>query len=151
MPASYGLGMAFRFSDSLTIALDVYHTEWDKHKLHKSTGTISPVTGESFGSSDAVTKPTTHVRLGAEYLFIKRHTILAARFGLFYDPDPSQNHPDDFYGASLGLGFSLKYIDVDMAYQFRFANDVATVSLQEETDRNDINQHLLYLSFIFRL
>ena len=149
MPPSYGLGLSARFSDSSTLSLDFYRTEWGKHKLEISEGTLSPVTEEPIGSVSV--KSTNHIRLGFEYLKITPRTIIAFRSGLFYDPDPSGDNPDDFYGFSLGTGITIKQIDIDFAYSFRFARDISTISFQGETDRDDIDQHLLYLSAIYRL
>jgi len=86
MPPSYGLGLAARFSDSFTLSLDVYRTEWEKHKLHTDIGTISPITERSIDSSSI--KPTHHIRLGLEYLIINPQSIVPLRLGFFYDLIP---------------------------------------------------------------
>lgn len=149
MPPSYGLGLAIRFSDALTASLDFYRTEWGKHKLKTDEGTFSPVTEAPLDSSSV--KSTDHLRLGLEYLVIKRQAIVPLRFGLFYDPDPAENHLDDFFGLSIGSGLTVRPLSIDFTYQFRFARDISTVSFQGETDHSDINQHLVYVSVIYYL
>jgi len=45
MPMSYGLGIAYRFSDRLTLSADIYRTEWQDFILTDSEGNeTSPVT-----------------------------------------------------------------------------------------------------------
>jgi len=41
MPISYGIGFAYRFSDMLTVSLDVYRTEWDNFVFTDSKGNSS--------------------------------------------------------------------------------------------------------------
>jgi long-subunit fatty acid transport protein len=149
MPPSYGLGLAVRFSDHLTLSMDLYRTEWDRHRLKTKEGTFSMVTNEIFDSSDV--KPTHHVRLGMEYLLITRRKILALRSGLLYDPDPSRDQPIDFYGFSAGSGIAWKHLAIDFAYQFRFARNVSIIYFQGAHDQDDIDQHFVYLSMIYYL
>jgi hypothetical protein len=43
----------------------------------------------------------------------------------FTTPAPAEGSPDDFYGFSLGSGFTLNdRFSLDIAYQYRFGNDV---------------------------
>lgn len=66
MPMSYGIGVAYRFSDEFTTAIELYRTEWDDFVITDSEGRkTSPITGLS--PSD--TSPTCQLRAGAEYLF----------------------------------------------------------------------------------
>jgi hypothetical protein len=38
---------------------------------------------------------------------------------------PGDGRPDDFYGMTLGVGLLMKQrINVDLAYQYRFGNDI---------------------------
>ena len=149
MPPSYGLGLALRLSDNLTIDLDLYRTEWDRHIIETEEGSFSAVTDERVGASSV--KPTHHVRLGLEYLFIKPKTIIPFRTGLFYDPEPAKGNPNDFYGFSLGSGLSFQKISFDAAYQYRFARDVKTIEFLGQSDKDRITQHFIYLSLIYYL
>jgi len=38
-----------------------------------------------------------------EYLFIGNTAVFPVRAGLFYDPEPAEKSPDDFYGFSYGF------------------------------------------------
>jgi long-subunit fatty acid transport protein len=162
MPPSYGLGLSYRHSDTLTFALDVYHTRWSRFILEDEQGNErNPLTGNCInaagpdsncaGVNKARLKDTTQVRMGMEYLFIKGKYVIPARVGLFYDPEPADGHLDDFYGFSLGTGVARGRVVMDASYQFRMGND-ATGDLQAiEDSRVDIKQHVMMLSLIVYL
>lgn len=148
-PVSYGLGLATRFSDSFTMALDVYRTEWGDFKLREGNkkGQILVEGGAPSGKGKEVLSgqadATTQVRLGAEYLIIKEKFTIPLRSGIFYDPEPAKNSPDDFYGISLGTGIAWKNIVFDIAYTYRFGKTSG------ETVKTDIKQHQILTSMIF--
>ena len=148
MPLSYGLGVAVRFSDRFTTSLDVFRTEWDRFKMEDGFGRRwNPTTGKR--SYESSTDETHQVRLGAEYLFIFPRTVVPVRGGLFYDPEPTENNPDDFWGATLGTGISLGDLIFDCAYQFRYGNNVGGGLFKGYSSRSDVIQHLLMVSFIY--
>ena len=118
MPMSYGVGFAYRFSDTLTTSLDIYRTHWDDFELEDSQGNkTSPISGKPSSQSDV--DATWQVRMGAEYLFIGQKMVVPLRAGVFYDPAPAEGDPDDFYGFSLGTGLGFDEVVFDIAYQFR--------------------------------
>lgn len=148
MPMSYGIGLAYRFSDNLTVSGDIYRTEWQDFVLTDSMGyDISLVTGLPVKKSDI--DPTCQIRIGAEYLFIKEKYIIPLRCGFFYDPAPAQERPDDFFGFSLGSGISIRSYVFDFAYQYRFGNNVGKSALQHMNFSQDIEEHTFYASIIY--
>lgn len=148
MPDSYGLGLAVRFSDSLTVDIDVYRTEWGKLTLVDSKDTkTSPVTGKS--KRDSNVKPTHQVRIGGEYLIILENTVIPLRAGVFYDPEPAEGSPEDYYGASIGSGFMWKRLVMDAAYQIRYGSDVEGDVIGVPNTSADVLQHLVLVSGIF--
>jgi len=148
MPLSYGLGLALRFSDRFTASLDVFRTEWSHFRLEDGMGNrMSPVTGKP--SHESPIEATHQVRLGAEYLFIFPKTVVPLRWGLFYDPEPSEKNPEDFWGFSLGTGISIGDLIFDCAYQFRYGNDVEGDVFNIPSTSADVMQHLLMVSFIY--
>jgi long-subunit fatty acid transport protein len=150
MPLSYGIGLAYRFSDNFTASLDVYRTEWDDFVLTDEDGNeTSPITGTSVSESDV--EPTHQVRLGAEYLFIGTRYVVPLRAGVFYDPAPADGNPDDYYGFSLGTGLAVGRFIFDIAYQYRFGNDVSTHVLKGFDFSQDVEEHTVYGSFILHL
>jgi len=146
-PASYGLGVGYRFSDALSMALDVNRTEWSKFKLKPEQGkAISPI-----AMAGGVVRDTTQVRGGMEYLIIKPKVVVALRGGGFYDPEPRAGEQAEFYGVSLGTGFGMGHFVADFAYQFRFGQDV----LVDKSDstigeiRADVFDRFLVASLIY--
>ncbi|MCK4575986.1 outer membrane protein transport protein, partial [candidate division WOR-3 bacterium] len=147
MPMSYGIGFAYRFSDEFTASIDIYRTEWDDYVLTDSNGNrTSPISGEYISDSDI--DPTHQVRMGAEYLFIKPKYVIPLRGGIFYDPAPAEGSPDDFYGLSLGSGIAYKQFIFDIAYQYRFGNDVGTSIMKNLNFSQDVDEHTVYSSVI---
>lgn len=152
MPMSYGIGLSYRISGDFRVSADVYRTEWEDYIYTDSKGKeTSPITGKSEHESDI--DPTHQVRIGMEYLFVdqKSHYVIPFRAGVFYDPVPAQGSPDDYYGFSLGSGFGLGRWVIDIAYQYRFGNDIgASLNPTPELDfSQDVKEHMVYSSLIF--
>lgn len=148
MPMSYGLGIALRLSDRLTFDLDVYRTEWGDYVLHDADGyELNPITGKLRKDSDV--SATTQVRIGGEYLIIRESTVIPIRAGIFYDPEPADGSPDDFYGFSIGTGIAYKNIVYDVAYQYRFGRNVRTATVGNADSSQNVKQHTIYMSVIY--
>jgi len=146
-PAAFGLGVAFRFSDAFTTSFDLYRTDWSSYWIRSGGNKTNPVTGAMFTKSH--THDTTQVRAGCEYLFVLEKTIIPLRAGVFYDPEPALNEPDDFYGFSLGTGMSLGPVVIDCAYVFRWGNDVKNSMVDKPGSKFDVKQHTIYVSMIY--
>lgn len=117
MPRSYGVGASYRLSDEFSAALDVYRTEWSEFVQVENGRAMRPNIGklESASEMDA----TNQVRAGCEYLFVGNTYVVPVRGGVFYDPDPSENAPNDFYGVSVGSGVSFDRASIDFSYTYR--------------------------------
>jgi long-chain fatty acid transport protein len=148
IPRSYGLGIAYRYSDNLTTSLDLYRIEWDDFIYRDEDGAeVSPITGRSPGDSQI--DPTHQIRVGVEYLRITDDYVIPIRGGIFYDPAPGAGEPDPFYGYSCGTGFSKGKIVFDVAYQYRFGRDVAAFILEDLDFSQDMREQTLYASVIY--
>jgi len=148
MPMSYGLGVAFRANDRLTFDLDVYRTQWDDYVLHDADGNeLNPITGKL--QIDSHVSPTTQVRVGGEYLIIGESVVIPLRAGVFYDPEPAEGSPDNFYGFSIGSGITYKNIVYDIAYQYRFGSDVRSTTVGNADSSQNVKQHMIYMSIIY--
>jgi len=175
-PSAYGVGVAYRFpNDKLTLSMDVTKREWDEYiQIDPRAGVfghrISPITGmpKSMSPHD----PTYSVRLGGEYVFVDstkpiQNYMPSVRAGVFYDPEPASGRsdrwwwvkpgdgdPDDYYGATLGVGVLIKNrVNVDLAYQYRWGTNVRKDTLSgagifENGFSVDAQQHNLYLSTV---
>nr|WP_320191411.1 outer membrane protein transport protein [uncultured Desulfobacter sp.] len=152
MPMSYGVGIAYRFSDKFTISADVYRTHWEDFLLKQKDGKkTSAVTAKPEGESDV--DPTCQVRLGAEYLLINRnkHYVIPFRMGLFYDPAPAEKKPDDYYGFSIGTGFAKGRFMFDIAAQYRFGRNVGESIFSNHSLHGltqDVDEFKVYSSII---
>ncbi len=147
-PMSYGLGIAFRFSDAFTCALDIYRTEWGEFEYKDGKGNkTSPIDGRPASQSDI--DPTHQVRLGAEYLLFLEKTIVPLRFGVFYDPQPAEGSPENFYGFSLGSGVMIGPLILDAAYEYRFGNNVNGNVIGIPGTDADVSQHKILVSAIY--
>jgi long-subunit fatty acid transport protein len=150
MPLSYGFGIAVRPSDVVTLAFDVYRTHWSRFFMEdENNRSTSPIDGAA--KEDSHVHDTTQLRLGGEYLLMLEKTIIPLRAGVFYDPQPSQKHPDDFIGFSLGSGVMIgKHMLIDWAYQVRYGHNVSGGSLGGIADaKADVIQHRMILSMIY--
>jgi long-subunit fatty acid transport protein len=151
MPISYGLGVSLDFTDSFSMALDVYRTHWEQYLLVYPSGVErSPINKDYRDTADI--DPTTQIRLGGEYLFQKPGRIIPVRLGAFYDPEPATGRPDDIYGISIGSGISYREaFSIDFVYQYRFGNKKEAESMQGADITGDIKQHYFYTSIIYYL
>jgi long-subunit fatty acid transport protein len=150
LPLSYGAGLSLRLSDRFTMDLDVYRTDWSESYIRNEAGKkFSIVDGTPKDKSNV--NDTTQVRLGAEYLFLmpENHLVIPVRGGIFYDPEPKQGDPEDFYGISVGSGVAYKKFLFDVAYEFRWANNVDGDRLINTGDTEiDVRQHSIMASVI---
>ncbi len=148
MPMSYGIGIAYRFSDSFTMSFDVYRTQWKDFILEDSEGNkTNPITGKDATVSGL--KSTNQVRMGAEYLYIGNKYIIPVRGGVFFDPAPAENDVDNYFGAAIGTGIVYKRFVFDVAYQYRFGHDVGKSFLKDLEFSQDMHESTVYSSAIF--
>jgi long-subunit fatty acid transport protein len=144
MPMSYGLGVQYRPSDAVVLALDVYQTKWSDFWLkHAGGNKTNPLDGTTSTLSD-----TTQVRLGAEYLMIRTGGTIALRGGLFSDPEPAAGKVDAYRGFSLGAGYSTKQYSLDASYQYRTGNDVTSDIPAIPDSKMDVTQQTIMASVI---
>lgn len=147
MPMSYGIGLAYRFSDEFTMSADIYRTEWGDFILKDAKGNrTSPITNAPESESDI--GPTHQVRVGGEYLFIDPPYAIPLRAGFFYDPAPAQGGTDHYFGLSLGSGLAYGRYVFDIAYQYRFGHNVGESMVQAYDFSQDVQEHSVYSSLI---
>ena len=151
MPMSAGLGLAYRFNDKLSASVDAYWTQWSASVWKDYLGAEwNPIAGDLTAK---VGKPddTTSIRLGAEYLFINDKTVIPLRAGLFYDPQPGFKKVDNYYGFSLGSGYTYQKYSFDIAYQLRKGNNISAPEIVADgTVTSTTLQHTVLTSFIYR-
>jgi long-subunit fatty acid transport protein len=149
MPMSYGIGLSYKVSDEFRVSADVYRTLWQNYTYKNLQGEkISAITEKYAYESDI--DATHQVRIGMEYLFVnpESYYVIPLRAGLFYDPAPAEGSPDDYYGFSLGSGFNTGRWVFDIAYQYKFGNDVGASSVKLPGFSRDMDEHMVYSSLI---
>jgi len=150
MPLTWGFGLLYRYHDNFYLAADFYETHWHHFLLRTENHEICPLSGRA--RTEFQMDRTYQVRIGGEYIWINpvQRRLIPFRFGFFYDPMPSENNGDDIYGFSLGTGWTvLDKFSIDVAYQFRYGNDVGGHYLSNLGFSQDIRESKVYCSLIF--
>ncbi len=163
LPPSYGVGLAYRHSDALTLSADVYRIDWQYFRHEKfvvsaeDTLVINPIDARPY--DDSRVAGVTQAHLGVERLFVLPRTVVPVRGGVFYDPEPTAAGTQHFVGAALGSGLSVGEVIFDAAYQFRTSlgdqPDVVILGDQSGDTKTVaakgglVWQHLFYLSSIY--
>lgn len=172
-PSAVGLGAAYRFpNDKLTLTMDVTRREWDQFVIHDPRNRdprmrkVSGVSGLPDGTHDV--DATWTVRMGAEYVFVNerkpvQNLLPSLRAGLFYDPEPASGRrdtlfglrrggdgsPDDYFGVALGAGLLIgNRVNLDLAYIYRWGDDVRRDTFGFAQTSADVDQHAVYLSTV---
>jgi long-chain fatty acid transport protein len=146
-PWVLGVGACMQWNKNLKTALDITRTEWDDFVLDDRQGNrTSFVTGERERDEDI--DPVYTARLGCEYLVFKESAIIPLRCGVFYDPEPSSNHPDDYAGLSFGSGYVSEGFSLDFSYTWRFGRNVGGDVVDIPGARMDVDQHQFLISLI---
>ena len=82
-------------------------------------------------------------------------TEIPFRVGLSWEERPAIGSPDDYWGVSLGTGFSIgkgeNKVIIDIAYIYSWGDDVmgTLVPGQKDSVGTDVQRHDLYLSCIY--
>ena len=149
MPASYGIGISYHPSRKWVFSADVYHIEWQNFLIHDDNGSYSLISGVN--EQESSVNPATQFHMGMEYLFFHNARIFPVRCGFFYEPAPAEKTHDDFFGITLGTGLTYQSYHFDLAYEFRFGNNVgqSVITSNQFNFSQDVNEHSLYASFIY--
>lgn len=144
-PESYGLGVAYRFSDRLSFAADAYSTRWSRYILHTKNGDLNLITGDQSTN----VQDTWQARAGAEYLWITPKYVFALRGGAFYDPEPLADQVNQFYGAAVGGGLVYQNLVLDAALQFRWASDLKGEQVENVQAITNVQDYFGIVSLIY--
>ena len=147
MPIILGAGVAWRPTDSVTISTDITWTDWSKYQFIQEGIKNNPLTGERSDVDEL--KDTFTLRLGGEYLFVSGNYIIPLRWGVGYDPAPAVDSADDYYTLNVGTGIQLfKRVNFDIAYEFRWGNNVNSDILQSIRASQNEYRHRFLSSLI---
>ncbi|MCP5052828.1 MAG: hypothetical protein GY940_37010 [bacterium] len=149
-PETWGVGLSFRPIDPLTISLDMTETRWSKAIIkrfrlpeaeggepgggppgHVEVDVYFPtfVPTDDFVPDQEKQLDTRQIRLGMEYIFIGRNTLVPIRLGFFTD---SQYYSDaagdqvNFFGFTGGFGVKWRGLSIDLAVIYETGNYLAS-------------------------
>lgn len=153
-PLSWAAGAAWHWNNRLTTSFDVSQTLWSQYSF-KAEGEprINPLDGSRHGEHPV--DDCWALRTGTEYLWVLSKTEIPLRAGLSWEQRPAIGSPDEYWGVSLGTGFSLgkgeNKVIIDIAYIYSWGNDVmgTLVPGQKDSIGTDVRRHDLYLSCIY--
>lgn len=153
MPSSLGIGVAFQWNNHLTTSLDVYRTWWHDFAFTNSNGDkLSPIDGSAINNQSIA--DTTQIRVGAEYRILSQqygqNYIIPIRAGLFLDPLATSKGSENSYGVAIGSGISFKHWVFDIAYQYRFGNNLGRSTMPHLGFSQDIKEHSVVGSVFYR-
>ncbi len=142
----------WRWNDHCYSFMDVSRTHWSDYS-YKAEGEerINPLNGEPATASDI--DDCWAVRFGSEYLCVLSWTEIPLRGGLFWEQRPAIGSPDEYWGFSLGSGFSLGKepgrLVLDFAYSFERGENVMGSLLPGQGMTSDATKHQLFISAIW--
>ena len=155
-PLFWTAGAAFRVPGKwwprLRASVDVGQTLWsDFAFVVENEGKLNPLDGTPHGINEI--DDTWFARGGVEYIWLLDRTEIPFRAGVIWEQRPAIESSDNYYGFSLGSGFSLgkdpgKLI-IDFSYNHLEADDVQTVVPEQEGLTTDTRQHQFFISVIY--
>lgn len=163
-PETYGAGLAFRPHQQWLLALDWTRTRWSQAAFMPKGGSLDNLNFFDL-RADTQTPDAETLRFGTEYLVFAGNSIIPLRIGIFKEPqptaDPISGEGRVFRGYTVGLGWKVRDLSVDVAYRFSQGSRRASQFLEADeiaSGRNiptsrgqeNIHDHRLFLSFNFR-
>jgi long-subunit fatty acid transport protein len=153
-PLQWSAGTVWHWNNRLSTSFDVSQTWWSDYSF-KADGEkrINPIDGSDYG--DHSVDDCWALRTGTEYLWVLSKTEIPFRAGLSWEQRPAIGRPDEYWGITLGSGFSIgrgaNKIIIDVAYMYSWGNNVmgTLVPGQKDTLETDMERHELYLSCIY--
>jgi len=153
-PLYWAAGAVWHWNNRLSTSFDVSQTWWSDYSF-KADGEhrINPLDGSDYG--DHSVDDCWSLRTGTEYLWVLSKTEIPFRMGLSWDQRPAIGTPDEYWGVSLGSGFSIgkgpNKVIIDFAYIYSWGNNVmgTLVPGQEGKLGTDMERHEVYLSCIY--
>ncbi len=153
-PLQWSAGTVWHWNNRLSTSFDVSQTWWSDYSF-KADGEkrINPIDGSDYG--DHSVDDCWALRTGTEYLWVLSKTEIPFRAGLSWEQRPAIGRPDEYWGVTLGSGFSIgrgaNKIIIDVAYMYSWGNNVmgTLVPGQKDTLETDMERHEVYLSCIY--
>ncbi len=153
-PLYWALGGVWRWNNRLSTSFDVSQTCWSQYSYKaKGESRKNPLDGSDYDNHRL--DDCWALRTGTEYLWVLKRTEIPLRAGCLWEQRPAIGTPDQYWGLTLGTGFSIgkgpNKVIIDIAYMFTWANDVmgSLVSDKQDQVRTDVQHHDIYVSCIY--
>ncbi len=163
-PETYGAGLAFRPHQQWLFALDWTRTRWSQAAFIPQGGGLDNLNFFDL-RAESQTPDAETLRFGMEYLLFAGNSVIPLRVGAFKEPQPTADSISGegrvFRGYTLGIGWKVRALSVDLAYRFSQGSRRASQFLEADeiasgrgvaTSRGqeNIHDHRVFLSFNFR-
>lgn len=152
-PLYWSAGLLWKWTDRFFSSLDASQTRWSDFSFQADgEERVNPLDGSPYGEHPI--DDCWSVRYGMEYLLLLERTEIPFRGGLLFEERPAIGDPDEYWGFTLGSGFSVgkdpgKLI-IDVAYQYLQGNDVMGSLVPEQKDlQTDSTEQSVYASAIW--
>ena len=141
-------GLAWQQSDHLTLAMDVEWRDYSRFLAEDENGNRYRPIGTA--PEDAPIQDTYAVRMGCEYLLYRKNCVVPLRAGFLWEQRPSIGPPDNVFGVTVGIGLVLEQWSFDLAYQYKWANNLDGRDVGLPGASFDLREHPLFFSVIYR-
>lgn len=143
LPDLIQLGVSYKASDKLTLNADLDYTMWSTYDRIVITSDIfTPLTGSNTTTDEKQWDDVWCLRLGGQYQLSDQWKL---RAGYVYDKSPvGESHfdtrtPDsDRQGVSIGTGYEIGNMTVDLAYMYLRFNNRTISNSQADNDANPL-------------
>jgi long-subunit fatty acid transport protein len=138
-PDGWGLGIAFRPMQVLTLAADYSKTNWSKGRVKFDTGEETWFPYFWYDDDNHKQYDTASTRVGAEYaMVLKNGLVIPFRAGWFQEDQISTFYDGSdqvtMDGYTLGTGFTYKNFQLDIAYVHSSGDEKHAGSYTDVTD-----------------
>lgn len=147
LPASYGLGLAYDFTENLSFEVDYLVQAWSSYDQLKITF-AQPVAGTTENISPKNYQDSYSLRFGMEY---QMDNHISLRAGYLWDKHAVPNEyvepslpESDRHNYTLGLGYRLKNLTLDVAYHLLLQDDRQVTNTIHQFDGEYIGMANIY-------
>jgi len=95
VPDSFGVGVAFRVTDSLTFTLDIVHIQYEDLLEDFDVATFGEFL-RYYTTDNYTVDNATEIHVGMEYILMLGERLLALRAGVYNDPDHTIRYTDAY-------------------------------------------------------
>jgi long-subunit fatty acid transport protein len=165
-PETFGAGLACRPRQQWLLALDWTRTRWSRATFRPNGGSLDGLNFFDLRAGGETRTPDAEsLRFGTEYLLFTRDSVLPLRAGLFREPQPTADPVSGdrriLRGFTLGLGWKVRSLSLDVAYKYSRGSRRASQFLEADeiasgrnlpTSRGEevIREHRIFLSLNYR-